>query len=240
MSASFFVKHPPNGDTHSRAPKISCQYSDDGSHIPAEWTPTTYGIEPEYAGTSRELAGLHAQWEQTSNPLCLLEAFRISTNAKLYPPLWCIHGLQDRFNAAHGNKKLRLSLDRAFGLSGKGFGKGAFIPSDERGALRARNRLLCMGVFKLEACGLSRLAACKALSSLLNRLRDGEAIQVFRKGDLLRRMDITAHGIKKAIATLEDEFSGEREAAKDMTSEDKQATISQFRSNELPRNFRVN
>lgn len=228
--ASFYVKFPPHGDAHFRRPK-------DG-----EWEPCTYGVEPEYAYADKLLRDLASSWDTTSNPLYLLEAFSVSTSANLFPPLWVLRGLSERFQVAFA-KGMPISLDRAFGLSAKGLGKGGFVSAKERDALRNRDRLLCIAVFKLEAAGLTRGEACRALSHLLARLPDGGFFQVGSRSDVLRRTDIGGRGIEKAVSAAEPEWSGERDealnaGATEWTADDKNQMLAAFYPSELPKRLR--
>lgn len=230
--ATFYVRFPPHGDTHFRTPSE------------AEWKPCTIGIEPEYAHACRQLEALGSSRDGTSPPneLYLLEAFRIATSVNLYPPLWVLKGLNERFKSAFA-KGMPISLDRAFGLSGKSLGKGRFVSAKERDALRNRDRSLCMAVFKLEAAGLSRREACKALSHLLARLPDGAFVQVGSGSDVLRRLDIGDRGIEKAVRAAESEWSGERDAALNSgatawTAADKKQILAVFYPSELPKRLR--
>ena len=213
---------------------------DDGHHEPAEWEPCTYGIEPQYANARREIDRCENTFDETGNPVYALEAFRLATAAKLYPPLWVIEFLDKRFSHAFANG---YSLDRAFGFTQTGLGKGKATDPQTSDRLRARNRLLCLVVFKLEGAGLSRPSACKALSSLLARIPEGTRLHFGgHKNEDLSHMEITGKGIQKAVEEAEEIWSGEREetadAGKSWTAQEKRELLAIFYPSELPVKFR--
>lgn len=233
---NFYIKYPPNGDNHFRRPKVTSHTWDDGHYEPAEWEPCTYGIEPEYRATVREIRHCESTFNSTGNSLYAFEAFRLATTAKLYPPLWVIEHLNERFMLAHTKG---LSLDRVFGFSAKGLGKGKSTSPKKEDSLLARNRLLCLAIFKLEGAGLSRPAACKALSSLLARLPKNEKLCIGgAPSESLGHMDMTGKGIGNAVQESEDIWSGDRDetadAAKSWTDSEKRELLSIFYATELP------
>lgn len=237
---TFFVKYPPNGDTHFRRPTVTSRTWDNGHHEPAEWEPCTYGIEPQYANARRGLDYCKNTFDETGNPLYALEAFRLATSVKIYPPLWVIEFMEGRFKHAMTN---RVSLDRAFGFSKEGLGKGKSTDPKTADKLRARNRLLCMTVFKIEGAGLSRSAACKALASLLSRLPDGTRLSFGGgRSDSLYRMEITGKGIEKALTESAEIWKGGKEktadAAESWTAGEKRKLLAVFYPSELPAKFR--
>lgn len=234
---SFFVKYPPEGDSHYRLPRVVPRQWDDGEHEPAEWKPCTLGIEPEYYEAVRQIRNLESTFNDTGKPGYALEAFRIATSVKLYPPLWVIEFLDQRFKHAFYNKH---SLDRAFGFSKGGLGRGKATDPIKAAKLTARNRLLCLAIFKLEGAGLSRPAACKALSSLLARMPDGQKLAIGGDGlHAISRMDITGKGIEKAVNESEESWSENREAtataALNWTDSEKAKLLSIFYPSELPK-----
>lgn len=237
---TFYVKYPPQGDAHFRQPRVEAWHWDDAHHDLAEWEPCTYGIEPEYHAAARGIQNCESTFDETGNPLYALEAFRLATSVKLYPPLWVIEFMDQRFKHAMTNK---VSLDRAFGFTKTGLGKGKSTDPKSMDKLRARNRLLCMVIFKLEGAGLSRSAACKALGSLLSRIPDGKRLNSGGRGsDSLYRMEITGKGIQKALAEAEEIWQGEQEAtaeaAKSWTAAEKRELLAVFYPSELPVKFR--
>lgn len=232
----FFVKYPPLGDEHFRPPRTADTHWPDGHIEQAEWEPCTYGIEPEYAIASRGIDACRFQWERTGNTLYVLEAFRLANEAKLYPPLWVLRVLDERFSKAiHGNK----TLDRAFGFSAKGLGRGRRIDPRTQDRLRSRDQLLSLAIFKLEGAGLSRAAACEALASRLSRLRPGEKLFIGGNSRLaLERTEMTGKGIAKAVGAVEEEVrdlrEATREAAESWTEDEKRQLLSDFYPSELP------
>lgn len=233
---SFYIKYPPEGDTDIRPPRVVSCTLGDGHNEPAEWEPFARGMEAEFHSTVREIRICKASFDDTGNPLYALEAFRLATSVKLYPPLWVIEFIDQRFRHALTNE---LTLDRAFGFSTLGLGKGKSTDPKASDKLRVRSQNLCMAIFKLEGAGLSRPAACKALSSLLARLPDGTALAV--GGDkrfAISRMDISGKGIEKAVTNSADSWPGEAEetanAAKSWTDSEKASLLSIFYPSELP------
>lgn len=220
---SFFVKHPPEGDEHYRLPPRS-----------PLWDPYTRGIEPEYGRTEQDLEACKSSWDETGNALYALEAFRVATSAGLYPPLWVINLLAERFSRAILSDQ---SLDRAFGFSGKGRGRGRWIDPVTEDRLRARDRALCLMIFKLEGAGLSRPAACKALASRLARLRDGERLGAGPEYST-PPMTLSYKAIGNAVAAAEGMLAAEKaataEASSRWTDAEKRALLSLFYPSELP------
>jgi hypothetical protein len=144
--------------------------------------------------------------------------------------------MDKRFSHAMTNK---ITLDRAFGFSTKGLGKGKSTKPKTRDKLRVRNRLLCLSVFKLEGAGLSRPAACKALSSFLARLPNGASISPLDPWrGALYQLDMTGKGIEKAVVESEESLIELREeiaqAAKSWTDSEKTQMLSIFYPSELP------
>lgn len=229
--ATFYVKFPPNGDATYHPPGNDA------------WALYTYGTEAEYAAARLTLDALAANWDATGNPLYLLEAYRVAVQARLYPPLWVLNALLSRFNTAF-KKGTKASLDTAFGLSGKGLGKGRFTTAQQQDATRNRDRILCLAVFKLQGAGLTRWEACKALSSKLGRMAYSETIQVGSRENVLRRMDVTTQGLKNIVAAAESYWAGERDAAIDAgknewTDAEKRKMLSIFDPSELPKRIRT-
>ena len=185
---SFFVKYPPNGDKNVLTPK--------------NWEPCMYAIAEPYYNVCRFIEQHEARFNETGNDLHVFEAFRLATSVRLYPPLWVISRLQDRLTYWHKNK---LTLDRAFGLTGEGLGKGRRTSLADAARLRIRNKVLCMLVFKLQAVGLTRPQACKALASFLARIPEGHFVSLPGDPDKtrLKRIDITGKGLEKAISESE-------------------------------------
>ena len=228
----FYVKYPPNGDEHFRRPRVERHYDN-----PPEWEPCTYGIEPELANTVRIIERFTSAFKETGNPLYAIEVFMQATDAKLYPPLWVLDFFQKRFqHSAKGGH----SLDRAFGLTHEGLGKGKRSDPFTSDRLRHRNYLFCLIVFKLEAIGFSRHAACKALASLLARIPKGGFLSLYPDPRYaLSPMEISGKGIEKAVRDAETALSAEREAVKEASkhwSEDEQRMmLSALLRSEIPK-----
>ncbi len=218
----FYVNHPPGGDEQ---------------RVPKSWQPATYGIEERFAGLDKIMRELKYNWDTTGNSLMLIEAFRVAAGYGVYPPLWVIQGLSERFAVAFSDKESP-SLDRAFGLTGKGLGKGRFVPATDRAALHARNRMFCLLVFKLEACGLTRTQAGDALSDLLARMGESEVVALPGEKHRLRQMHISGAGILKAVREAESAYAAEREIilreSASITEADRERVLSGFLSYELP------
>lgn len=233
---TFFVKYPPHGDTHFLLPKIDTTTWPDGHSVPPEWMPFARGSEPQYYNAARQICQCKDNFEQTGNPLYALEAFRLATAAKVYPPLWVLEFIDERFRYAMAGTA---SLDRAFGFNQEGLGSGRRIDLQTQDRLRARNWKLCLVVFKLEGAGLSRPQACKALASLLYRLPAQQALHFGDRKHTLRRMNITGKGIEKAVRESEHEWAAERaeatDAAQSWSHADKRSLLSVFYKSELPR-----
>jgi hypothetical protein len=223
---AFYVKHPPNGDSYFRRPG-------------PEWDPCTYGIETEHANTVRELKICQHEWNATGNRLYVLEAFRLACAGGLFPPMWVLKELDECFRRAVSKS---WTLDRAFGFSGEGLGKGRRTSSQEIARLRNRNKLLCMAVWKLEGAGLTLPQACKAIAGLLTRLSPGGRILIGGHSlYVLRGEDISKRGIEKAVNESAPLWPGEKrateEGAKTWSVEDIRKLLSVFFPAELPRGF---
>jgi len=232
---SFFIKYPPSGDEDSRRPTVTGT-GDGAMFRGANWEPCTNGIEPEYGIAPHAIRNCKNNFDETGNPLYAFEALRLATAVKLYPPLWVLEFLNTRI--AHAVTK-RQSLDKAFGFTRAGLGKGRRTDPFEGDHLRERNRLLCMMVFKLEGAGLTRPQACKALSSLLARIPDGGKLSIDGNSrHALSRLQLTGKGMEKAIKESEGDWIDEKvmttEAAKAWTADDKRKLLSVFYSPELP------
>ena len=237
---SFFIKYPPAGDEDACRPTVNGTH--DGVMFRGDnWEPCTYGIEPEYAYARKEIRNCKSNFEESGNPLYVFEALRLATEVKLYPPLWVLDFLNSRIAHAVTNRQ---SLDQAFGLTRAGLGKGRRTDVYKDDRLRARNRIFCLMVFKLEGVGLTRPQACKALSSLLARIPNGHKLRV--GGDKrfsLSGLEITGKGIQKAVDESEEYWSGEKanteDAAKSWTENEKQGLLSIFYPSELPQRERT-
>jgi hypothetical protein len=219
---TFFVPYPPNGD-EDLPPRIEA--SGPIRERSPIWNPCSFGIEPEYSYAVRSMETCEHNFIETSNPLYALEAFRLATSAKLYPPLWVLEFLGARFNHAFSEN---VSLDRAFGFSRDGLGSGKWTSPKEADHLAARNHSLCLYVFKLEAAGLSRNAACEALASL----------HVDAAGEEV----LSGSAIRKAVAETENLYAEEKrisyEAGESWSIDDKRQLLSPFDPEVLPKKIR--
>lgn len=239
---AFYIKYPPNGDTHFRRPDVTGRQTGDGTFVPPEWDPCTFGTDAEHASTTRELKFCRHEWNATGNRLHVLEAFRLSCSARLYPPMWVLAELDACFKRAVTKQ---WSLDRAFGFSGEGLGKGKRPSQKEVARLRRRDKLICMAVWKLEGAGLTRRQACKALAGLLARLPDRGRILI--GGDslsALRGINLSGKRIEAVVAQCtplwRDEEHATAEASRTWSVEDKTKMLSIFFPAELPRGFGKN
>lgn len=229
---SFFVKHPPGGDE---------------GLIPDEWK-SGFGVfftinglgptEPRSAYEAIRQIEYHLKaFEDHGNAWRALEVFRLCHSAGLYPPLWVLDYINDRFSKAY---KEGWTLDRAFGLSQEnlGRGKGRRVSSDEEDRLLGRNRTYAKIVFKLEGTGLSRGQACAALAGRLARLKPNERLQTHHLDYALRTKDaISARRLVDVVGSVEDGLDAERQATKEgsrnWTDEEKRRFLEIFRE-DLP------
>lgn len=209
---SFFIKYPPDGDDILKKPDPN-------------WQPCTIGTEPEYGRAGIHIEMCEDQFKETSNLLYAIEALRIATEAKLYPPLWVIDVINSRFQYAAKNG---FSLDRAFGFSHEGLGRGKRTSPSEAIALTKRNYGVCVSVFKLEAVGLSRSAACDALSSLWV---DGRGNEVLSGSAIRKIVSEVEHKYQKLKKKVE-------ESSRSWTKEEKRMVLSNINPNVLPKKLR--
>lgn len=220
---SFFVQYPPDGDKNVLTPK--------------NWDACVYPINEPYYNVCRRIRVCESSFEATGNSLFAFEALRLATSVKLYPPLWVISYLDSRLRHWHEND---LTLDRAFGFTNAGVGKGKRTPPKTALNLYHRNRVLCMAVHKLQGAGLTLPQSCKALASLLARIPEGQVWLLAGNRDFpLPRMDVSAKGLEKAIREADSLWSGEREecadAAKKWSDAEKRAILAIFYPTELPK-----
>ncbi|WP_218510623.1 hypothetical protein [Variovorax sp. dw_308] len=217
---AIFVTYPPEGD--------------DGHRLPGnEWKPANYGIDKEYAGVERSLRMLRVEFEQTGNFLYVIEAFRIATAKRLYPPLWVLDSLQNGFTryvtaAAEGMG----NLDGALGLV-RGRGEATSWREND---LRVRDFKMARLVLKMQSLGLSRPQAARALASLLDRIPDGQVIKIGRHSESLGRMSMTGKAIEKAVARVADELKHLPIMFRNLgwTQEERRDQLSVFYKSELP------
>lgn len=217
----FFVKYPPVGDNDA-APK--------GSH----WSPYAYVLE-EHADTEKALHQLSYMYDLHRNPLYALDAVSRAHRARVYPPLWALEVIVDRYQRA---MKTDGSLDRAFGLTSKGMGKGKRPNSLALHKQMVRDSAFCLVVLHLQALGMTRPAACKALSELLNRLSSKQYLQPPGMTFRLKRMSISGRQIQNAVDGIDYQFQSEwrrlQESAKLWSLDQKRSALRFFFPNELP------
>lgn len=235
---SFFVRFPPKGDEDVLEPQVVKNHV---SHFRPEWEPITCsGREPPLHLLHVELTKLKHSLEETGNNLYLLEAFRICVKEKIYPPLWVLNALSNRFD--HYMKSSDSSLDNSFGFSRVGQGKGRTPTAFEKDSKRHRDRLLCLMCFKLEALGLTPPECYRAMSSLLARLPEGAGVEVGRpKVDVLRHMELTNVAIKNAVEAAEEEWKEERllalQGGEELSEAERNEVLSNFYNSELPKSM---
>lgn len=175
---------------------------------------------------------LRSSFEETHNFLYVPEGYRLTTEKKLYPQLWVIELLQNRFETylkANGQK----NLDEVFGFSR---GRGETTPWEED-ALRARNLKLAPLVMKLESMGLTRTQASNAISSLLSRLTDGQVAVIGRLSQNLSRMDLSGKAIKRAVDNVAEELYHIPIMFRNRgwTDDERRQSLSAFFRSELPK-----
>jgi hypothetical protein len=210
----FFVKHPPAGDDILDKPNN-------------EWKACTSALTAEYDRVATKIEMCEAAFEETGNPIFAIQAYLLATNAKLNPPLWVQGFVQACFNrvAAGG-----VSLDRAFGFSREGVGKGRWTTPEQAITLARRNREICMAVYKYEALGMSRNAACDVAASVMV---DGDGVEV-----------LSASAIRAVLIDndRDDKYKTERKviqaAATTWTDDEKRQVVSNINPATLPKKIR--
>lgn len=219
---AFLVLYPPNGDDASFRPKI-----------PSEWEPMNSGKEANLSGLEFALRKLHEEFLETGNFLCVFEAFRKATEKRVYPPIWVLDLMQSRFDSYLSERGAK--LDTAFGLSR---GRGEATPWEESDR-RARDLKLGRLVMKLESMGLSRPQACRALSSLLERLQDEQLPRLGFHSEKLNRMSLSGKAIHKAVDKVSEElyFIPIMFSTIEWTHEKRRECLAIFFKSELPSTF---
>lgn len=214
------MRQPPKGDDGYGIPRI-----------PQEWKPASHGIEPEFAGLSRRLMTLRNDFEQTGNYLYVFEAYRITVEKKLYPPIWVLDSLMNRFEAFIAGQG-KSGLDEVF--FNRAQGQSSPWADD---VLRSRDFKLCRVVMKLESLGLTRPQACRALSALLARIPDGSGLEVGRMRETLGRLNLTGKAIENAAARVEAELGHLPIMMRNRgwSEEERRENLSVFYKSELPK-----
>jgi hypothetical protein len=208
----FFVKHPPAGDDFLDKPK-------------SDWTACTPALAATYGRVAPDIEMCEAAFEETGNPIFAIQAYRLATEAKLYPPLWVIEFLQACFNRVAEDG---VSLDRAFGFTREGAGKGRWATPEQAIVLAQRNRALCIAVYKYEAVGMSRNAACEVAASVMVNGDGAEAL--------------SASAVRAIVKDGDDKFKTEREAVRaastNWTIDQKRQVVSNVNPASLPARLR--
>jgi hypothetical protein len=100
--------------------------------------------DPGVLDVASHLRGLQKEYRATGNGLCLLSAFVIAHECKLYPPMWVLKGLVRSFKSYISTKGFN-SLDELLGLQ-PGRGQAS---AHKAAALRARNHSLARDIWFL-------------------------------------------------------------------------------------------
>jgi hypothetical protein len=101
-------------------------------------------VDPGVQPVASHLRALQKEHRATGNGLCLLSAFVIAHECKLYPPMWVLKGLVQSFKSHISTKGLK-SLDKLLGLQPSRGRASAY----KAAALRARNRSLARDIWFL-------------------------------------------------------------------------------------------
>ena len=115
--------------------------------------------------------------------------------AGLYPPLWVLSYLRESFVRVFNEG---LTFDRALGFSMKGLGSGSHESPIDQLRKSQRNKGLVLNVFKLEALGLKRQAAARAVAAFHTKAT-GEELGERRVVDIVKENESAYTLEQKAI-----------------------------------------
>lgn len=105
-------------------------------------------------------------FERAGNPIQAFQAFEYSMRAGLYPPVWALDYLRKAFVKKFEDRR---SFDSVLGFSMEGLGSGRHDSPMEQRDKAARNRRIILNVFRLEALGIKRRPACRAVAANYTR-----------------------------------------------------------------------
>ena len=172
----FYIKHPP-ADASIR------DYPD---NLPNLWV---FALEGEILNWAAHLRAVQKEYRETGNGVCLVSAFLLAHECKLYPPMWVLNGLAAAFKN-YWKAPEKKPLDTWLGLQqGRGREPGfKALARRARDSEPAYDMWLLMHRFGLTTVQAAEAVTNKLEASPLRNIRWGRGLSETFTADSLAKL----------------------------------------------------